>query len=134
MYKSYVTIEQHICPVCGKTFDTGNILLDKRLKDSFDRYTPTGYSLCPEHQKQKEDGYIFLIELAEEPRPKEEPKRTGNIASIRRIAAEQIFAPDVMERIKDIAYIDKEAFAKIAAMAEASEHEASEQQPGSTEA
>ena len=50
MPKSYVTIEQHVCPVCGKAHDTGTILLDRRLRERFDMYTPTGYGLCPEHK------------------------------------------------------------------------------------
>jgi len=116
--KSYVTLEQNICPVCGKVFDTGSILLDEYMRKRFDRYTITGYSLCPEHQKQKEEGYIFLIELAEEPVKGKEPKRTGNIASIRRTVAEQIFDADCMAKIQDIAFIHPEAFAKIKEMAE----------------
>ena len=32
MEKSYVTMEQKQCPVCGKIEDTGSLLLDKRLR------------------------------------------------------------------------------------------------------
>ena len=46
MEKSYVTLEQHVCPVCLKTFDTGNLLLDDKLRDVFKKYTVTGYGLC----------------------------------------------------------------------------------------
>ena len=32
--KSHVSLEQHACLVCGVSFDTGSILLDKRLRAS----------------------------------------------------------------------------------------------------
>ena len=48
--KSHVSLEQHVCLVCGTAFDTGAILLDKRLRASMERHTATGWGLCPEHQ------------------------------------------------------------------------------------
>ena len=35
--KSHVSLEQHVCLVCGTAFDTGAILLDKRLRASMER-------------------------------------------------------------------------------------------------
>lgn len=32
MGKSYITMEQHQCHVCGKIFDTGALLLDTHLR------------------------------------------------------------------------------------------------------
>ncbi len=49
--KSHVSLEQHVCLVCGKAFDTGAVLLDKRLRASMEHHTKTGWGLCPEHQK-----------------------------------------------------------------------------------
>lgn len=40
--KSHVSLEQHVCLVCGTAFDTGAILLDKRLRASMERHTATG--------------------------------------------------------------------------------------------
>lgn len=51
--KSHVSLEQHVCLVCGTVFDTGAILLDKRLRTSMKLHTAT---LCPEHQKLFDDG------------------------------------------------------------------------------
>jgi len=45
--KSHVSLEQRVCLVCGTTFDTGAILLDKRLRQHLDRHTVTGWGLCP---------------------------------------------------------------------------------------
>ncbi|HHW2678374.1 hypothetical protein [Pseudomonas aeruginosa] len=56
--KSHVSLEQHVCLVCGTGFDTGAILLDKRLRASMERHTATGWGLCPEHQKLSDDGLL----------------------------------------------------------------------------
>lgn len=58
--KSYVSIEKKQCPICGTLHDVG-ILLDKRLRDSMERYTVTGYDLCPEHKELHENGFIALV-------------------------------------------------------------------------
>ncbi len=63
--KSHVSMEQHQCPVCFTVFDTGSILLDKRLRDSMERHTVTGHSLCTECEQKKADGYVALVEADE---------------------------------------------------------------------
>jgi len=69
---SHVSLEQHVCLVCGKPFDTGALLLDKRLRASMTRHTVTGWGLCPEHQKLSDDGFVALIEC--------DPQRSGSLA------------------------------------------------------
>lgn len=61
--KSYVTLEQHVCVVCAKPFDTNALLLHRRLAPVFERHTVTGWGLCPEHQKLKDDGFVALVEI-----------------------------------------------------------------------
>ncbi len=56
--KSHVSMKQHVCLVCGLAFDSGAILLDKRLRASMERHTTTGWSLCVEHQKLADDGFV----------------------------------------------------------------------------
>jgi hypothetical protein len=68
--KSHVSMEQHVCLVCGVTFDTGAILLDKRLRASMGRRTTTGWGLCAEHQKLADDGFVALVEC--------DPQRSGS--------------------------------------------------------
>ena len=68
--KSHVSLEQHVCLVCGVTFDTGAILLDKHLCASMRRHTTTGWGLCAEHQKLSDDGFGALIEC--------DPQRSGS--------------------------------------------------------
>lgn len=58
--KSHVSLEQHVCLVCGAAFDTGAILLDRRLRASMKHHTATGWGLCPEHQKLSDDGFVAL--------------------------------------------------------------------------
>jgi len=68
--KSHVSMEQHVCLVCGVTFDTGAILLDKRLRASMERRTTMGWGLCAEHQKLADDGFVALVEC--------DPQRSGS--------------------------------------------------------
>jgi hypothetical protein len=96
--KSHVGMEQKVCPVCGQAFDTGAILLDKRLRNSLERHTVTGWDLCPEHAALWDKGYIALVECDPDKstftsgtiKP-EDAYRTGRIAHIRKAAAKRIF-------------------------------------------
>lgn len=64
--KSHVSMEQKQCPICGiiHTFECG-ILLDRRMKDSLERYTVTGQGLCEEHDRLHKDGFVALIVIDE---------------------------------------------------------------------
>lgn len=103
MEKSYVTLEQHVCPVCLKTFDTGNLLFDDKLRDVFKKYTVTGYELCEEHKKVVEDGYVILVEVRKRPQKGQDPYRTGNAAYLKRHVAKDIF-PDM--DVQDVAFVE----------------------------
>lgn len=103
MEKSYVTLEQHACPVCLKTFDTANLLLDDKLRDVFEKYTVTGYGLCEEHKKVVEDGYVILVEVRERPQKGQDQYRTGNTAYLKRHVAKDIF-PDM--DVQDVAFVE----------------------------
>lgn len=99
--KSYVSMEQHVCPVCCKTHDTGSILMDKHLKNRFERHTVTGWELCPECKKKYDDGYIALVEVD---RSKSKDMtlqgvwRTGALAHVRVEAWNKIFSLPLPER------------------------------------
>jgi hypothetical protein len=60
--KSHVSLERHLCLVCGAEYDTGAILLDRRLRASLDRHTTTGWGLCPEHRRLCDEGFVALVE------------------------------------------------------------------------
>lgn len=102
--KSYVTMEQKTCFVCGNSYDTGAILLDTRLRERFDRFTTTGLGMCPEHKKVIDDGYVILIGCdASKSEPKDgahtvDPKkayRTGSLAYIKPELYRQMFTLDL---------------------------------------
>ena len=108
--KSHVSIEQKACPVCGKSFDTGAILLDKRLRNSLEHKTVTGWGLCPEHAKLWNKGYIALVECDPEKskftgatiKP-EDTYRTGCVAHIRKTIAREIFN---VEMTSPVAFVE----------------------------
>jgi len=99
MTKSYVTLEQHCCPVCVKTFDTDALLLDRRLRDTFESKTVTDWEFCEACEKLKRGGYIALVE-ADPERGDNTPGgayRTGNIAHIKSEAFGRVFDVPVPE-------------------------------------
>jgi hypothetical protein len=114
--KSHVSMEQAQCPVCYTVFDTGSILLDRRLKDSLEQHTCTHFELCKACKEKHEAGYVALIAVeGEQPRGKlGTEKRTGEIAHIRRTAFAKIFnmpepegplafcQPEVIEQLKQL--------------------------------
>lgn len=130
MDKSYVTMEQHVCPVCGKAHDTGAILMDTRLKynhktgrnelrETFDHYTVTGWSLCPEHKKLADEGYVAIVAVDETktkgPITPENAWRTGSIAHVRRSVWDNIFNAPIDAK-HEFVFTSEEAITKLQAM------------------
>jgi hypothetical protein len=97
--KSYVSLEQHVCLVCGATFDTGSILLDRRLRSSMELYTTTGWGLCAEHQRLFSEGFVALVEC--------DPRRSEMSSGADRMKPEQAY------RTGRLAHVKREAFAKL---------------------
>lgn len=127
MDKSYVSMEQKMCPVCGKVFDSGSILMDTRLRNSFERTTTTGYQLCEEHEKLKGE-YIALVVCDEsKSRPSgstmklEDAYRTGEVIHVRREVAKRIFNVE-MSNI-DFCFISSDAAERLRKMKEESDAE-----------
>ena len=119
MEKSYVTMEQKLCPICGKNHDTGSILLDRRLKERFDMHTTTGYDLCKECSSLNGE-YLALvvcdskksgISPEETTLKMENAYRTGEIIRIRRTMANQIFKSDLSKM--NMVFIDEEVAQKL---------------------
>ena len=122
--KSHVSLEQHVCLVCGVAFDTGSILLDRRLRASMKHHTTTGWGLCAEHQKLFDEGFVALIEC--DPQRSGAPSgsdrlkpgqayRTGRLAHLKRDVFAEVFnvpieanrpcvfvEPDVIERLQSM--------------------------------
>jgi len=96
--KSYVSLEQHLCVVCASPFDTGSILLDRRLRSSMERHTTTGWGLCPEHQRLHAEGFVALVEC--------DPQRSGVPSSKGQMKPEQAY------RTGRLAHLKRDAFAR----------------------
>jgi hypothetical protein len=97
--KSHVSLEQHVCLVCGVSFDTGSILLDRRLRASMRRYTVTGWGLCADHQKLSDEGFVALVEC--------DPQRSGSLSADGHMKPEQAY------RTGRLAHLKREVFAKV---------------------
>lgn len=125
MSKSYVSMEQHLCEVCGIPFDTGAILLKKDTQPTLERHTITGWGLCPEHQKLADDGYVALVG-GDLTRSKLTHKktvaspgdvhRTGQIIHIKREVFEQVFAT-VLEKDRVFVFVDSDVIEHLTKMA-----------------
>ena len=121
MTKSHVTLEQKQCPVCGKVFDSGALLLDRRLKPVFEMHTVTGHALCPDDEKKNQDGYIALVVCDESKSAPagstmklQDAHRTGEVIHMRRTAAARVFN---VPMTGPMAFINQDAAQKIKDMA-----------------
>ena len=111
--RSYVTLEVARCPVCGQDHDTGALLLDRRLRPRFESKTVTGWQMCDEHQKLKDDGYIALVEV--DPKKSsgqglDEVWRTGRLTHLRSRVWSNVFDTPVPSKglcFVEIGVIDK---------------------------
>lgn len=125
--KSYVTLETHVCPVCGKEHQTGDLLLDRRLQNKFDRETVTGFSICFDCEKQY-DGKIIFIEIdrwkSGSPDPKtdrinpNEAFRTGTVFGIRESVARELFSGTELGPIN---YVDSDVTEYVMSLMEKSQ-------------
>lgn len=97
--KSHVSLEQNVCVVCGITYETGAILIDRRLRQSLERYTCTGAGLCPEHQRRYDEGFVALVEC--------DPEKSGNPA------AGALLKPAEAYRTGRIAFLKREVCAQL---------------------
>lgn len=121
MDKSHVALEQHVCPICTKHFDTGNVLLDRRLRKVFEHKATTGWGLCAECKKLFDDGYLALVEIDRSKsngmKP-DEVHRLGRIVHVRKSANVVPSEPG-----QALAWCDSEVIDKLTAMVQSLEGE-----------
>ncbi len=112
MSKSHVSMGQHVCPVCGKVHDSGEILIDKRLKDSLEKYTVTGYGECEECKAKIDDDRVAMVVasggVAGDRLQMEDANRTGEIIFLRRYLFNQLFNVEISEDQRMV-FIDPDA-------------------------
>jgi len=117
--KSHVSMEQKVCVVCCNKFDSGAILLETRidrmaggLRQSMERHTVTGWGMCPEHTKLKNEGYVALIGAANKSGSSIQPEdavRTGDIIHVHSAAFEKIFNTPVPPKM--VAFVEPDVVA-----------------------
>lgn len=88
--KSSVGMGFHVCPVCGQKHDEV-VLIDRMLRDRLTTNMFAGWSMCKDHQRLYDEGYIALIEAKNEPTGLNDADRTGQIAHVRKEAWPNIF-------------------------------------------
>lgn len=118
--KSFVSIEQHQCIVCGTAFDTGNLLLKKDMRKTMERHTVTARGLCPQHEELYKQGYIALVEIdpaksgiesnKERNIKIEDAYRTGKFLHIKRAAFAKIFPGFKSDSLQAMAFIEPAVF------------------------
>lgn len=95
--KSHVALEYKICRVTGKKYATDSSLLDKRMRNTLERETVTGWGISPKVQEKLDDDYCAFIGinysdnqiLSEE--ESNNPERTGEIIYLKEHVAKEIF-------------------------------------------
>jgi hypothetical protein len=119
--KSFVTMETKACVICGLEYSTGAILLDRRLQNTFDENTCTGWGICEEHKLATErDGMIGLIEIDASKSDKDESgnkvsidgaHRTGRVALMKRDQLQDMCAIKLPNT--PFLFLDIDAFEKL---------------------
>ena len=113
--KSHVGMGYALCPVCGEKHDEV-VLLQTRMgaPPKLNRDNFTGWAMCPEHQKLKDEGYVAMVVVTNTEQPTlETANRTGDIMHVRESVWPRIFNVPVPP--KGLAFIDLEAFTQIKA-------------------
>jgi hypothetical protein len=118
--EDYVRLERKLCPVCGQQFDSGAILLHKRLRSIPKEAALTGYEFCKECTAKRDEGYVAMVEIdparsgGGSTKKMEDAYRTGRLLHIRREAAAKIFKD--FDTTLDMVWIDAEVFDMLVSM------------------
>ena len=117
--KSHVSMEQKLCLICRKKFDTGGILFDTKLRERFFDHTTTGVGQCAECEAMNEKGYVALVgasnpDNGSDTLTPEDAVYTAEYLWLKRDAAEQIINTDISDF--PFVYIEPEAIKKIKAL------------------
>lgn len=113
--KSHVALAQSVCPVCAKVFENGELLLDTRLRATLNRHEVTGFRMCAEHKRMKDDGYTALVGIDEaksdKPLTPASVWRTGEVAHIRNEVWPSVF--NVPLPSQGMCFVDADVLTKL---------------------
>lgn len=96
MSKSYVTIE--LCPICHK--ETGSLLLDRRLKDTFEMHTIIPSHVCEKCRSKYLGKGVMMIN-----------PQTGSIVVIKEEAFKRLFNKPIPQG--KIAFAEEEVLSRL---------------------
>jgi len=108
--KSYVALEQKICYICSRKYDTGDLLLDQKLRNKFEMHEVTGMGKCKDCVEKTGDNYIAAV-VSEDVTPgqallkNKDAERTGEIYWLRKEVFFTIFDVN-QDDIKEMVFID----------------------------
>ena len=67
--KSWVSLERHVCIICGKEYDTCNLVMKQgrtkkeiSLAETMDKYTVTGIGICEECKPQGDQCLFVAVD------------------------------------------------------------------------
>lgn len=117
---SYVAVAKYQCPVCLEMHHYGApLLFDKRMQPIKEEHLFLGHELCETHATLEDDGYIFLVAI-EEPTSEvalDKVIRTGDIVTVRKEVAMDIFGSDFKVGKHSMVFIDTQVFEYIKTLA-----------------
>ena len=113
---SYVAVAKYQCPVCLEMHHHGApLLFDKGMKPIKEEHLFLGHELCETHATLEDDGYIFLVAI-EEPTSEvtlDKVIRTGDIVTVRKEVAMDIFGSDFKVGKHSMILIDAQSFNRL---------------------
>lgn len=88
----FVALGHYRCPACCKVFESGEVLVAKRLTAKLPKRPVTGWRMCEEHRQQIDAGFTLLAECEEyNASTPLESVRTGRLAAVRGEAFDRVF-------------------------------------------
>lgn len=114
--KDIVSLGMATCPVCMARHAVSVLIQTRDITHpKLGRETPTGWAMCPEHQKLKDEGYVAMVVVTNTEQPTlENAKRTGDLLHVRESGWPHIFNMPLPP--EGLAFIDLEAFTQVKAM------------------
>lgn len=125
--KGIVSLGYSVCPICCTEHEDNSVWVQMRdiTHPKLEQRTFTGFKLCPEHQKQFDDGFLAMVVVKAQPTGNgllaqynaSLALRTGEVIHIRRTVAREIFNVPISDRL-EFMWIDEEAAQRIKDMQE----------------
>jgi hypothetical protein len=121
MTKSYVTLIQKTCVICGKEYDTNELAIDNHLRDRFERHTNMGLGVCPEHVRE---GYVALVGIDPDKSDGNGAWKTGEVTYLKRHVFNKLFKGMPLHKSEEYKFADQAVIHQLQELAERIKHAA----------